>query len=466
MTRVDLVIRDVEIDGRAGQDIAIADGRILEIGPRLGRVGPDLDGRGGALIPGLADHHIHLMGLAAQAASVVLDGVANASDFATRITAVLAARPAGAWVRATGYHEAMAGELTRRELDAIAPRHRLRVQHQTGSLWILNSLAIRELNLDDAPPGLELDLDGRPTGRVWRGDAWLRQQIGVQPPPLAPIGRQLAAFGITHVTDASVSTDASAANLLAEGVRTGALPQGLTLMSGGPLSAPADGAFTVGPVKILLDDDDLPDLQDIMATIQRARSWGRAVAVHSVTAAELAITLAAFEAAGALPDDRVEHGGVIPLGAIPQVAALGLTVVTQPGFIRERGDRYINEVDASEHLDLYRCASLMAGGVAVAASSDAPYATMDPWLAMAAAADRTTRSGRILGAGERVPPKVALQMYLDAPSAPGRAPRRLAVGERADLCLLRAPLRDVLASPSAEFVRATLVAGRLTSESA
>ena len=464
MTRIDLVLRDVEIDGRAGQDALIGGGRILAVGPRLAAGGPELDGRGGALIPGLADHHIHLMGLAAEAASVTLDGVANASDFADRVIAGLAARPDGGWVRITGYHEAMAGELTRQELDVIAPRHRLRVQHQTGSLWILNSRAILALNLDDPPPGLERGRDGRPTGRIWRGDVWLRGQIGVEPPPLAPIGRQLADFGITHLTDASVTTDSGTADLMAHAVRTGALPQRLMLMSGGSLTAPNDQAFAIGPVKILLDDHDLPPVQDVMATIERARGWGRGVAVHCVTAAELAITLAAFEGAGALPGDRVEHGGVIPLGAIPQLAALGLTVVTQPAFVRERGDRYIKEVDPSEHLDLYRCASLFMGGVAVAASSDAPYATPDPWVAMAAAMDRTTRSGRVLGAGERVPPAAALAMYLDAPTAPGRTRRRVALGEPADLCLLRAPLRDVLASPTAEWVRATLVAGRLTSD--
>ena len=51
-------------------------------------------------------------------------------------------RPAGAWLRVTGYHETMAGPLTRAELDALAPAHRLRVQHQTGALWVLNSAAL------------------------------------------------------------------------------------------------------------------------------------------------------------------------------------------------------------------------------------------------------------------------------------------------------------------------------------
>jgi predicted amidohydrolase YtcJ len=454
-----LVLRNVEIEGRAGLDLRIADGRIAEIGPRLARVGDDLDGGGGALIPGLCDQHIHLLALAAQADSVALDGVTSASGLAARIADALATRAPGEWVRVTGYHEIMAGELGRADLDRLAPRHRLRTQHQTGSLWMLNSLALDAVLTGDDPECVERDAAGRPTGRIWRGDAWLRERIGVRPPPLAPIGRQLASYGVTALTDASVTTNAEAAALLAGAVRSGDLPQRLTLMSGGMLEAPGDNAFAVGPLKVLLDDHDLPDLDDFIERIERARAWDRHVAVHCVTAGELAITLAAFHAAGARPGDRIEHGGVIPEAAIPQLKALGLTVVTQPGFVFERGDRYLAEVEPDARPDLYRCASLQAAGVPVAGSSDAPYASADPWLGIAAAARRRTRSGQSLGEAERLDPTRALALYLDHPSEPGRTPRRVAVGEPADLCLLKAPLPAVLAEPSAEQVAATLVGG-------
>jgi predicted amidohydrolase YtcJ len=215
---------------------------------------------------------------------------------------------------------------------------------------------------------------------------------------------------------------------------------------------------------VLLDDHDLPPLEDFIGAIAGARAQARGVAVHCVTAAELAVTLAAFEAAGSRSGDRIEHGGVIPEDAIPLLRALGLTVVTQPGFIRERGDRYTAEVEPHELADLYRCASLRAAGVPVAASSDAPYASFDPWRSMAAAIDRQTLSGRRLGAAERVSPVEALGMYLGAPAAPGLAARRVEAGAAADLCLLDAPLRGVLEAPSADRVRATLLGGRVTHE--
>lgn len=456
-----LLIRNVEIGGGPLQDVRIEDGRIVGIGHDLARAREELDGRCGALIPGLCDHHIHLFGLAALADTVALDGVSGPSSFQARISAALAARPVGAWVRVTGYHEAMAGDLTREDLDRLAPRHRLRVQHQTGALWILNTLALEGVIGGSNPPGLELDRQSRPTGRLWREDVWLRARIGAQPPRLAPIGKMLAAYGITAVSDASVTTDADAAGRLAQAHRTGDLPQRLTLMSGGELAAPTDAAFTLGPVKVLLDDHALPEFDDFLNRIASARSWGRNVAVHCVTAAELALSLAAFEAAGSLPGDRIEHGSVIPRAAIDQLLALKLTVVTQSAFIRERGDRYLNEVDPVDLDDLYRCASLLAAGVPVAGSSDAPYASPDPWLGMAAAMDRCSLGGRRLGAGEVISGLAALALYLDEPGRPGRGPRSVRVGDAADLCLLKRPIREVMNAPQADCVRATMIAGRL-----
>lgn len=449
-----LTIRDVEVAGRPGQDVRIVDGRIAEIGPRLPRAGEELDGCGGALIPGLCDHHIHLFGLAAQVASVPVEDAATPAGFAARIAEAAAARPPGAWIRVTGYHETLAGDLTRADLDRLAPRHPLRVQHQTGSLWTLNSLALAALGEGDDPPGLD-----RGAGRLWRADAWLRSRLREAPPPLAPIGARLAACGITALTDASVTMDAQGAERLAEAHRAGHLPQRLTLMSGGPLEAPLNGAFAVGPVKVLLDDHSLPDLDDFVDRIAGARAQGRAVAVHCVTAGELALALAAFETAGSRLGDRIEHGGVIPAEAIAALKRLTLTVVTQPAFIHERGDRYAAEVGRRDRPDLYRLKSLLDAGVPVAASSDAPYATPDPWAGIAAAVARRSRGGVELRPAERVDPARALALYLDEPAAPGRAARRVVPGALADLCLLDAPLAHVLRAPSAAHVRATLIGG-------
>jgi len=73
--------------------------------------------------------------------------------------------------------------------------------------------------------------------------------------------------------------------------------------------------------------------------------------------------------------------------------------------------------------------------------------------------DRRTAAGAELGLTERVKGEDALALWLDDPAAPGRERRKVAVGAVADLCLLDAPLAQVLAEPSAERVAATLIGG-------
>jgi predicted amidohydrolase YtcJ len=443
----DLLLRHVEIAGVPGLDLRIRKGRVAEIGAGLTAGGEELDGRGGALIPGLADHHIHLLALAARRRSVDLQPARDHADFDQRLRAATGPRAPGRWIRGIGYHERLAGPLDRARLDALAPDHPVRVQHQTGALWILNSAALALLPSRGDPEGLD-----RETGWLWRGDAWLKAVLGPEPPDLTAAGRELAAYGVTALTDASVTTDPAAAAYMAEAHRTGDLPQRLTLMSGGHLAAPADGAFVVGPVKVLLDDAALIDLDDFCARIAQARACERNVAVHCVTAAELALTLAAFESAGARAGDRIEHGGLISAAAVGEIRRLGLTVATQSAFLLERGDRYLAEVDPEEHEDLYRCASLLRVGTRVLGSSDAPYASPDPWRGMAAAIARRTASGAQIGAQERLSPSQALALYVSRPS--------VRVGDPADLCLLPFSLDAALEDLAAVRPFATFIAGR------
>jgi predicted amidohydrolase YtcJ len=231
-------------------------------------------------------------------------------------------------------------------------------------------------------------------------------------------------------------------------------PPGLRLTNG-------RGRVALGPRKVILDDATLPAAGELAALIAAAHQEAAAAAVHCVTAEQLIVCTAAFEQAGRVPAlaDRVEHAGVVPAGYPGVLARLGLTVVTQPGFVRARGDAYLEHVPAAEHDWLYPCATLLAAGVAVAGSTDAPFGPADPWLAIAAASTRRTASGQVLGPAERVCAGAALRLFLTDPLDPRRT-RTVAAGQPADLCVLRAPLADALAALSADrapVVRATVV---------
>jgi predicted amidohydrolase YtcJ len=178
-----------------------------------------------------------------------------------------------------------------------------------------------------------------------------------------------------------------------------------------------------------------------------------------VTAAGLVLALAAWEEVGVQPGDRIEHGSVIPDECVPMLATRGLTVVTQPNFVAERGDDYLAEVDAADQPFLYRCRSLLDAGVPVAFGTDAPFGDADPWKAIAAAVHRRTASGAALLPAEGVDAQTALALFLSHPRAPGGPSRRIETGAPADLALLDAPLAEVLAEPSSERVQMTLRGG-------
>jgi predicted amidohydrolase YtcJ len=149
---------------------------------------------------------------------------------------------------------------------------------------------------------------------------------------------------------------------------------------------------------------------------------------------------------------------VVPPGYAERLACLGIAVVTQPGFIWQRGDQYALHVPAPERAWLYPCASLLRAGVPVAASSDAPFGPTNPWLAIATAVSRRTSSESVLGAAERVSPARALRLYMAAPDDVRRT-RTIAPGEPGEVCVLRAPLRTVLSDPLSAEVAATIIGG-------
>jgi predicted amidohydrolase YtcJ len=223
-------------------------------------------------------------------------------------------------------------------------------------------------------------------------------------------------------------------------------------------TAPDAARASLGPVKVLLDDDALPTLDDLGETIRAAHAEHRAVAFPCVTRLQLVVAITALDAAGAGPGDRIEHGSVVPAEMLAHLRRLRLTVVTQPHFVAERGDDYLREVDPDDRGSLYRVRSLVAAGIPVAAGTDAPFGGFDPWASMAAAVDRRTRSGQDVGAGERIAARAAVDLYLGAAGAPA-APRTIAVGQPADLCVLGVPWRAVPSALRDAPVQRTYVAG-------
>ncbi len=490
-----VLFRCVEVDGHDGNvEVLVVDGVVAEVGVGLVPKGEVevVAGDGGSLIPGLHDHHVHLLAMAARSAGLDLDAVGSAVGVDAAIRAAASASVASphetvrrtraggqemrtvsgserpGWVRASGYDEHRHGAMDRWRLDALVPGVPVRVQHRSGLGWVLSTVGLERVGLIDGdgmvaadrPDGVEVDADGRPTGWLHRLDGWLGERVPPSALDLAVTGRCLATAGITGVTDATFALGPERAALLRAAVERGDIAQRLVLLGVEPDDVAGDWA-TVGPAKLLADEALGLDPSELAHRIAVHHGAGRAVAIHAVTRAENVAAVTALAEAGPFPGDRIEHGSVLPADLDPLLVAGGVTVIVQPSLVAERGDHHLREVEPDDLPFLHRHASLLAAGVRVGVGSDAPVTSADPWAGIAAASSRATRGGAVVGAAEAVAPATALGWYLADPLDPGGPPRRVVAGAAADLCLLDAPLADVLAAPSATRVRATWVGGRL-----
>jgi predicted amidohydrolase YtcJ len=460
-----MLIRAAEVLGIGLADVRLAGTRIAEIGDLAPCSGEAvIEARGGALMPGLHDHHIHLAALAARRGSVECGppAVCDAESLARALQV-----PGTGWLRGIGFHESVLDGMLpdAATLDRIVPHRPLRLQHRTGRMWLLNTWALEELLARAAPPpGLER-IANRFTGRLFDEDAWLQRTLGSLPPDFAEASAELARYGVTGVTDMSPRNDPVIARHVAQQRAEGRLLQsavlagGLALAEGVPAHDRPAG-WRLGPVKLHLHEAAFPDFDEALGLVRAGHAQGRAVAVHCVTEAELVFTLALLEAAGSGPGDRIEHASVAAPDLVPRMADLGVHACVQPHFIAERGDRYLADVEPRHHPDLYRLRSLHEAGIALAGGSDAPYGSTDPWQAMAAAVARKTGSGAVIGGDEALTPEQALALYLADPLDLTRQ-RRIAPGAPADLCLLDRPWASARTRLDSRDVAATIIDGQV-----
>ncbi|HEU4362852.1 MAG TPA: amidohydrolase family protein [Mycobacterium sp.] len=442
-----MLIQRAALLGGSTVDIRVGP-TISEVATRLvARRGEDvLDAGYATVLPGLHDHHVHLRS-AAVALDSVRAGPPQVRSAGEMVEALRAARPGSdGWIRGYGYHESVAGELNRELLDRVSLSVPIRVQHRSGALWVVNSAGLARLGLADHPDGRLL----RASGGI--SPLWPRREV-----PLTELSRQLAARGVTGVTDATPHHTGDDIAGFARARRDRELLQRLHCM------APADTAevseVTLGPTKIILDDAGL-DLDGLTNVVRDNHARDRGVAVHCVTAAQLVVTIAAIRAAGAHRGDRIEHAAVVPDDCLADIAELEVTVVTQPNFIAERGDDYLTAVAPSRHHQLWRLKSLQRNGIPVALSTDMPFGDGDPWAAMQAAVHRTTGAGVVLNPTEQVSARAAVTMFTGRADRPGTA-RGVKAGQPGDLCVLTAPPTDALAALEASLVRATVIAGEV-----
>jgi predicted amidohydrolase YtcJ len=212
-------------ESRGGEPtaLAIADGRILAVGPAeemsefIGSATLTIDLGGRRVVPGLIDGHMHAVRAGANwDQELHWTDVKSVDDALRSVRDAAGAAATGAWIRAVGgWHPSQFEERrvpTRGELDEAGGEHPVYVQALYEEA-VLNTAALRAAGFDamtgDLRGGLiERDANGEPTGVVRGMGAFARclsvmgkRSVPEQKVSTAAMMRQLHAKGLTGIVD-------------------------------------------------------------------------------------------------------------------------------------------------------------------------------------------------------------------------------------------------------------------------
>jgi predicted amidohydrolase YtcJ len=454
---------------------------------------------GHVAVPGFHDAHAHPSWGAEATLHVDLspERVRTREELVAALEAAVARTPAGQWVRAGRYdHMRTTGgtSIDRAVLDGISREHPIFVGHIAGHWAVTNSAGLAAGGLDDdaVPPAggdLGRDAAGRLNGLLYEQALFdyaypaVAQRTPVVPDAdpedlldgLDQFTGELHAAGITSVCDALVSPQVL--RLYQEAERRGRLSLRIGALVGHPfLDALADvgvmsglggdrvrvvgvKAFVDGAVAgrtCLVDEPfcgsedhgiQVADVQTLTDLAVRAQRAGIRLGVHANGDRAIALLLDAFEAArkevpdGSTLRHRIEHCTVVTPEILTRMRALDLVAVPFGSYVWYHGDALLEWYGAERLERMFAHRSFLDAGIGVAGSSDYPCGPFEPLLGVQSCVTRTSSSGKVLGASQRISVREALALYtVGAAVATGEEATkgRLAPGYLADFVVLGA----------------------------
>jgi predicted amidohydrolase YtcJ len=492
--------------------IGIADGRVVATGSRSEMLDAAaagarvLDVGGVAVVPGLCDFHLHLVGMARARREVRLDEARRPDDLVAAMRTAADRLPPDGWVRGRGWYEATLSATNLDQLvEAIGRRRALVYSHDGHSAWAspaaLSAAGIDGTAADPSGGRLERDAYGHLTGILRERAVDLLDPVvgglagGALDEALAETLAELASLGITAAVDAGDATDdGGSGRYAALGDRASALLDSALLDGRLRLSVNLPAAAIAAAAALRLrTGDPIPDREtvrlgwakvfadgalgsrtaalfepytcgepgeagiarlsagDLDAIVAAGRGADIGLAIHAIGDRAAAMVLDALERGPArsptVPPDRVEHLQLMRMPDTPRLAAADMTASIQP--VHCASDRpLVDDCWADRAGRAYPWHDLQRAGTRMAFGSDAPIESPSPWLGIFAAVHR-----RFPGDGsadwhpeQALDPRTALAGYTSGPAAAGRWPDQghLRPGAHADLAVLNVSLGVLL----------------------
>ena len=473
-------------------------------GPGARRV--DLEGR--ALLPAFLDPHSHLLACAYARLQVPLGECAGWGEITDRLAKHVQERgiQPGEWVKGTGYDQNALAEGAAPDrfcLDRACPHNPVIIQHASGHAGVFNTLALERLGALDGDCGLERDGQGALTGRgeenpfldllgripmdgledVLRAFQGAQEeyashgittaQEGLLQPVMAPVYQEILRRGLLYLDVNAYVPPADYDRL------RGQFAQGVSA---------SPGTFQVAGMKIFLDGSPqggtawvrepyagggcgtstMTDGQ-VLSAFRQALDRDAQLLAHcnGDRAAEQYLTLLAQaerEAGKKLCRPVMIHAQLLGLDQLERVKALGVIPSFFAAHVYHWGEIHVKNFGLDRASRISPAGSALAWGIPFTFHQDSPVIPPDMLETIWCACVRKTKTGRVLGAEERIPVEAALRAVTQTAALQYGLERELGTlrpGKRADFVLLSG---DPLRTPPEELkklqVERTIQRGR------
>lgn len=504
--------------GRFVEALVAEGGRVAAVGREtdLRRAHPRaeaVDLRGGLMLPGLTDSHVHFLWWAVQRSRVDVSEERTLEGALRKIEAYAAGLPPGAWVLGGRFDKNPWGRWpTAAELDRVTGGRPAVLRSRDGHSRWLSSEALRRARIareTPTPAGGEIERDaaGAPSGVLRENAVRLADALIPEPDDAACLSalregqRHALAAGLTGIHDLdspqppalrgfeAMRADGSLAlrvnmgiphadldDALARGIETGSGDEWLRFSNVKIFSDGALGSQTAALEEPYAGTDYrgvlTVDPAALASDVRRAAGGGIAVAIHAIGDRAVRVALDAIEGAGGSRDGlrhRLEHVQLLKERDLARFARLGVVASMQP--IHAASDRDLADRYWGERCRLgYPWRSLRDAGVVLAFGSDAPVEPIEPLGGIYAAVARKRPSDETRWYAEQaLGIEEAVAGYTSgAAFAVGRERElgTLDVGKWCDAVVLE---RDLFEEPAEAIletqVRATVTAGVVRYES-
>lgn len=402
-----------------------------------------VDGHGHTLLPGLIDAHGHMLDLGLATVRVRLEDTASLAAAQQLVRNYAKSHPDRAWIQGTGWNQVI-WKLGRfplaSELDAAVGDRPAALDRVDGHALWLNTRALKAAGItrdtrDPVGGRIERDAQGNPNGVLVDNAMDLANRVIPQPSAaeqkaaLQAALRHINTVGLTGVADAGVSAQVVA--LYRELADHGELSARIYAMirtvgedfhklsASGPLIGYGHDFLTVRSVKLFADGalgsrgaamlapySDQAGQKGLMfhtaaemeASIETALKAGYQVNIHAIGDAANRQVLDGFEAAyrkvgGRELRNRIEHAQVVALSDIPRFKTLNLIASMQPTHATSDMNMAEDRVGAERIKGAYAWRTFLAQGTVIAAGSDFPVESDNPFFGLYSAVTRMDHAG-------------------------------------------------------------------------